>query len=105
MIHLDLAYMPATELARRIRQGELSPVEIVRNSLERIAEVNPKLNCFCFVYPDEALEKARAAEAAVRVGSNLGLLHGIPVAIKDLTPTKGKRTTLGSCIRELGAGP
>ena len=63
MIDLDLAYMPATELAHRIRRGELSPVEIVRNSLERIAEVNPKLNCFCFVYPDETLEKARAAEA------------------------------------------
>jgi Asp-tRNA(Asn)/Glu-tRNA(Gln) amidotransferase A subunit family amidase len=100
MIDLDLAYMPATELAHRIRRGELSPVEIVRNSLERIAEVNPKLNCFCFVYPDETLEKARAAEAAVRARSDLGPLHGIPIAIKDLTPTKGRRTTLGSYVFE-----
>ena len=60
----------------------------------------PKLNCFCFVYPEEALQKARAAEAAVTAGKPLGPLHGVPIAIKDLTPTKGKRTTLGSYSHE-----
>ena len=64
MTDLDLAYTPATELARRIRVGELSPLEVVENSLARIAEVNPILNCFCFTYPEEALDKARAAEQA-----------------------------------------
>jgi Asp-tRNA(Asn)/Glu-tRNA(Gln) amidotransferase A subunit family amidase len=93
---LDLCYTPATELARLIREGELSPVEVVRNSLERIEEVNPKLNCFCFVFADEALERAREAERAVAEGAELGPLHGVPIAIKDLTPTKGKRTTMGS---------
>ncbi|MFP6743594.1 MAG: amidase [Alphaproteobacteria bacterium] len=96
MTDLDLAYTPATELARRIRGRELSPVEVVENSLSRIDDVNPALNCFCFTYPDEALDKARAAEQAVMDGKPLGPLHGVPVAIKDLTPTKGKRTTLGS---------
>ncbi|MFZ5789312.1 MAG: amidase [Pseudomonadota bacterium] len=96
MVDLDLCYMPATELARRIRDGALSPVRVVENSLARIAEVNPKLNCFCFVYPEEALAKAKAAEQAVKRGDKLGPLHGVPIAIKDLTPTKGKRTTLGS---------
>ena len=100
MSDLDLAYTPATELARRIRAGELSPVEVVENSLARIDEVNPSLNCFCFTYPEEALEKARAAEQAVADGKPLGALHGVPVAIKDLTPTKGKRTTLGSFSHE-----
>ncbi len=80
------------ELARRIRARELSPVDVVANALERIEEVNPTLNCFCFVYPEEALELARAAEGREPSGP----LHGVPIAIKDLTPTAGKRTTMGS---------
>jgi Asp-tRNA(Asn)/Glu-tRNA(Gln) amidotransferase A subunit family amidase len=100
MSDLDLCYMPAGEMARRIGDGRLSPVALIENSLARIAEVNPKLNCFCFVYPEEALAKAREAEAAVKAGRPLGPLHGVPFAIKDLTPTKGKRTTLGSYAYE-----
>jgi Asp-tRNA(Asn)/Glu-tRNA(Gln) amidotransferase A subunit family amidase len=100
MADLDLCFMPATEMARRICEGKLSPVALVENSLARIAEVNPKLNCFCFVYPDEARAKAKEAEAAVKSGKPLGPLHGVPFAIKDLTPTKGKRTTLGSYAYE-----
>jgi Asp-tRNA(Asn)/Glu-tRNA(Gln) amidotransferase A subunit family amidase len=100
MTDLELCYTPATELARRIRTKQISPVEVVRNSLARIEGVNPKLNCFCFIYPEEALQKARAAEAAVMAGQPLGPLHGVPIAIKDLTPTKGKRTTLGSYTHE-----
>jgi Asp-tRNA(Asn)/Glu-tRNA(Gln) amidotransferase A subunit family amidase len=100
MADLALCYTPATELTRRIRAKEISPVEVVRNSLARIEEVNPRLNCFCFVYPEEALALARAAEAAVVAGKPLGPLHGVPIAIKDLTPTKGKRTTLGSYTHE-----
>jgi Asp-tRNA(Asn)/Glu-tRNA(Gln) amidotransferase A subunit family amidase len=93
---LELCYTPATELARLIRGRELSPVDVVHNSLERIEQVNPGLNCFCFVFPEEALERAREAEAVVARGDSIGPLHGVPIAIKDLTPTKGKRTTMGS---------
>lgn len=100
MADLELAYMSAYELARRIRKREISPLDAVGNALSRIEEINPKLNAFCFVFPEEALAKARAAEAAVMRGDELGPLHGVPVAIKDLTPTKGKRTTLGSAIFE-----
>ncbi|MEX2008806.1 MAG: amidase family protein, partial [Dongiaceae bacterium] len=100
MSDLDLAYTPATELARMIRAREVSPVEVVANSLARIAEVNPRLNCFCFVYGDEAMARAREAERAVMAGKPVGPLHGVPIAIKDLTPTKGKRTTLGSFAYE-----
>ena len=96
MADLDLCYLPATEMARRIRGHALSPVDLVENALARIAEVNPALNCFCFVYPEEARAKAKEADAAVRQGRPLSPLHGVPFAIKDLTPTKGKRTTLGS---------
>jgi Asp-tRNA(Asn)/Glu-tRNA(Gln) amidotransferase A subunit family amidase len=100
MTDLELCFTPATELARRVRSKEISPVEVISNSLARIEEINPRLNCFCFVYPEEALALARAAEAAVMAGKPLGPLHGVPIAIKDLTPTKGKRTTLGSYTYE-----
>lgn len=96
MTDLDLCYMPATEMAARIRAGSLSSVEAVSNSLARIAEVNGTLNCFCFTYPEEALDKARAVEADIAAGKRLGPLAGVPIAIKDFTPTKGKVTTRGS---------
>ena len=54
MADTDLCFTPATELLRRMRARGLSPVELVRNTLERIEAVNPRLNCFCFVYPEDA---------------------------------------------------
>src|SRR5215471_17886692 len=93
---LDLAYQSASWMAEAVRKRTVSPVELIDNALERIAAVNPRINGFCFVYPEEAREKARAAEEAVTSGRPVGPLHGVPVAFKDLTPTKGKRTTLGS---------
>ncbi len=100
MVDLDLAFTPATTLVQMIKKRQISPVEVTRNCLERIEEVNSKLNCFCFTYPEEAIEKARDAENAVAAGQALGSLHGIPLAFKDLTPTKGRTTTMGSYIYE-----
>ena len=91
----------AVELARLIRTKEVSPVDVVQASLERIEEVQPELNCFCFTYPDEALDLAKTAEDQVMQGGELGSLHGVPIAIKDFTPTKGKTTTRGSiCFKD-----
>jgi amidase len=100
MSDLELSYTSATELARRVRAKELSPVEVIKNSLTRIGEINPALNAFCFTYPEEAIEKAKEAETAQMRGDEVGPLHGVPVAIKDLTPTAGKTTTCGSKILE-----
>jgi len=88
--------LSATELAALIRNKEISPVEVVEQSLERIETVQPRLNCFAFTYPEEAKDLAQKAEDAVMRDEHLGPLHGVPIAIKDFTPTKGKRTTRGS---------
>ncbi len=96
----DLCSLPATELAALVRDREISPVDVVDQSLARIEAVQPKLNCFAFVYPEEARTLARKAEDAVMRGDDLGPLHGVPIAIKDFTPTKGKRTTRGSYALE-----
>jgi Asp-tRNA(Asn)/Glu-tRNA(Gln) amidotransferase A subunit family amidase len=71
-------------------------VEVVDACLERIQRLNEELNLFCFVYADEARAAARAAESAVARGADLGPLAGVPYALKDFTPTKGRITTLGS---------
>ena len=94
----ELAYTPALELARQIKAREISPVEIVTNALERIESVNERINAFCFVYQEESLQRAHEAERRVSTVSpdELPPLHGVPIALKDFTPTRGKRTTLGS---------
>ena len=92
--------LTAVELAARIAAREVSPVDAVQASLDRIAVVDPQLNCFAFTFPERALDLARAAEAAVAAGGALGPLHGVPIAIKDLTATAGDRTTLGSYSHE-----
>lgn len=91
-----LSFASVSQLLERLKGGSLSPVELVGNCIERIDEVNPVLNCFCFTYPDEALEQARVAEKRLRRSGESPPLTGLPIAFKDLTPTAGRRTTLGS---------
>ena len=88
----------ATDLAEAIRTRRLSPVELMRDTLDRIERSQPVLNAFITVAADSALAAARQAENAVMRGDRLGPLHGLPVAVKDLIPTAGIRTTWGSLI-------
>lgn len=90
----------ATELTQLIRLRELSVTETVEASLHRIDEINPRYNAFTTVYRGDAVRQAEAADARIRRGETVGSLHGIPVAIKDMTPIKGKVTTLGSRLFE-----
>ena len=95
----ELCFAPATRLAALVRRKAVSPLEITRAVLARIERVNPRLNAYCTVAGDQALAAARQATAqAGRRRASLGALHGVPVSIKDLTPTRGIRTTWGSKI-------
>ncbi|HUW64018.1 MAG TPA: amidase [Spirochaetia bacterium] len=96
----DLCYLSAWEIARLIRTKSVSPVEVVDTFLERIDRINPHLNAYCTVAYDLARRRAREAEDRVVRGERCGPLHGVPIAIKDLTPTAGIRTTYGSVIFE-----
>src|SRR5436309_7582535 len=86
------------DLGRMIASKQISPVEVVRAHLDRIAALDPKLRAFITVCADAALESARAAEADLMAGKVAGPLHGVPWAPKDLYSTKGIRTTGGSKI-------
>src|SRR5438094_4336742 len=92
--------MPATKLVPLIARGAVSPLELGRAVLARVEPVNPRLNAYCTVAAEPALEAAKKATAAARRRARLGPLHGVPVSIKYLTPTKGVRTTWGSKIFE-----
>lgn len=96
----ELCYYPATVLAGLIRERKVSPVEVVAAFRERMDRVNPLVNAYCTLAGEEALEGAREAERAVMSGAATGPLHGLPVAVKDLTPTAGIKTTYGSKIFE-----
>ena len=96
----ELCFMPAAEMAAAIRAGRLSPVEVVDAALARIDRLNPKLGAYCTVTHEAARAAAREAEAAVMRGDALGILHGVPVSIKDLVVTRGVRTTWGSRLYE-----
>jgi amidase len=90
------AFSSATELRRLIAARSLSPVEVVDFVLGRIDHINPDVNAYCTVAAEQAVDAARKAEAALMRGNVIAPLHGIPVAVKDMAPTAGIRTTFGS---------
>jgi aspartyl-tRNA(Asn)/glutamyl-tRNA(Gln) amidotransferase subunit A len=93
----ELFFKDATKLAELIRTGEVSPVEVVKAHLDRIEAVDPKINAIVTL-ADDALETAKAAEAAVIAGDEIGPLHGVPFTAKDSIDTAGVKTQRGSPI-------
>jgi amidase len=98
MLPDDIHYASLIEVARLIAAHEISPVELTEAMLQRIAAVDPKLHGFMTVTSELALQQARQAETEIMAGRYRGVMHGIPVAAKDLCFTKGIRTTGGMRI-------
>jgi aspartyl-tRNA(Asn)/glutamyl-tRNA(Gln) amidotransferase subunit A len=94
----ELCCLSLEDVAARIAAKDVSPVEVTEAVLARIERLNPKLNAFITVSADRARAQARAAEREIAAGTYRGVLHGVPVAVKDLFATKGVRTTAGSKI-------
>ena len=88
--------MTISQAARALRAGQVSSAELTQASLARIHAWNPRLNAMIAVLEDSALSLARTADEQLRAGTDMGPLHGIPIAVKDVFRTRGVRTTVGS---------
>src|SRR5688572_19245125 len=95
----ELCFKDAVELSRMIRAREVAATEVMAAFLSQIKRVNPKVNAICTLVAEEAaLRAAKEADERLAKGQVTGPLHGLPHAVKDLVPTAGIRTTLGSRI-------
>ena len=95
----DLAYLPAVDQAELVRRREVSPVELVSACLERIERFNPQLLAFVTIATEQALNEARRMEQDLTAaGEEPPPFLGVPISIKDITPTAGIRTTYSSKV-------
>src|SRR5882724_9269209 len=92
----DISFANAHEIAAAVRRKTLSPVEVVRATLDRLERLNPALNAFVALRAEAALDEARALEARIARGEDPGLLAGVPFAVKDEEDLGGLPTTHGS---------
>jgi len=92
----DLAYYSIGELAQLIKTKKITSVELTKFFLERLKQISPKLNCVITLTEELALKQAARADAEIKEGKYLGMLHGIPYGVKDLLTTKKYKTTWGA---------
>jgi amidase len=98
MTDQEIAWLSIEETAARIRARRVSAVEVAQAMLRRIEQVDPVLHAYVRTTPDLALAQARDADARQARGGALGLLHGVPIAVKDLCWTQGVPTAAGTTI-------
>ena len=98
MASAEIIDLTAVSMADKIKSREISSVEVMEAHLAQIEKINPKVNAIVTLAPEEGLVAAKLADEATARGGELGPLHGLPVAHKDLVPTKGMLTTYGSPI-------
>ena len=94
----ELCRLSAVRLRDLIRRKQVSPLELARAVLERAERLQPAFNAFITLAPEAALRQAAEAERALLAGEALGLLHGLPLSVKDIVNTAGMRTTFGSLL-------
>lgn len=92
---MDILKATATELATAIRDKDISTVAVVTAYLEQIDKLNPTINAVVTLDRENALKQAQAADAAIAKGENWGVLHGVPITVKDTFEVAGMRTTAG----------
>ncbi len=99
MADLDLCYLSAADALARFRNRSLSPVDLLAALIERTDSVEPKVNGLAYHYFDEAMDKAKKAEARyMKTDGRLRRLEGLPLAVKEDTAIKGKPLTVGSLV-------
>jgi aspartyl-tRNA(Asn)/glutamyl-tRNA(Gln) amidotransferase subunit A len=94
----DVLQWSIDKISEKLKNKQLSPVELTKKTLVEIKKKDPSLNSFITIMEEEAVEQARNAEKEIMNGQYKGALHGIPIGLKDLIFTKGTRTTAGSEI-------
>jgi aspartyl-tRNA(Asn)/glutamyl-tRNA(Gln) amidotransferase subunit A len=94
----ELCALGVQELGQAYRRRKVSPVDVTQAILERIARLNPALRAYITVLEDSALLAAHTAEQQIGAGIDLGRLHGVPVAVKDIIRVRGTRTTAASRV-------
>ena len=98
MKETELCFLSATELAKRMQNREVSAREVMEAHLKQIEKINPKVNAIVTFVADQALKQAEEADRIIDRREAVGVLHGLPVGVKDLVHTKGIRTTYASPI-------
>ena len=97
---MNIIEQSATTLRQLISTKKISPLEVLDACIDQIKRTDPEINAFTVTCVDEARADAKRVEAQIMAGEDLGLLAGLPLAIKDMSLTKGMRTTFGSLIYE-----
>ncbi len=95
---LDISKLTIKHLSKLITSREISCLEVVNATIEKIEKLNPKLNAFITILDESAKREAKHADSLIKQGKYLGPLHGIPISLKDLIYIKGVRSTSGSKI-------
>src|SRR5512136_220496 len=92
----SINYLSAREIIALVQSGEITPRELMEETLKRIEKVNPKLNAFVSLQAERAMDEARVMTERLAKGDNLGPLAGLPIGVKDLEDAAGMVTSFGS---------
>ena len=98
MAESRLLFRSLSDIADQIRRQEVSPLEVTRAVLDRLAHLNPRLNAVLTNLGEQALEAAQRAEDDIAIGQPRGPLHGVPLALKDIFALRGVQVTAGSKV-------